>query len=174
MAENILDRQFTAERPNQKCATDITYIPTGEGWLYLAGVIDLCSRKIVGWSMADEMRTDLVRDALQTAVTRRLPGADLLHHSDRGMRYASDDYQHSLQIHQMQSSMSGKGNCWDNACAESFGATLKTELVHHEQYATREQARQSIFEYIEIFYNRKRLHSSLDYVSPEVFEARFN
>jgi putative transposase len=174
VAENILDRQFTAELPNQKWATDITYIPTGEGWLYLAGVIDLCSRKIVGWSMADHMKTDLVSDALKMAITRRLPGPDLLHHSDRGVQYASDDYQHLLQSHQMQSSMSGRGNCWDNACAESFWATLKTELVHHEQYATREQARQSIFEYIEIFYNRKRLHSSLGYLSPEAFEARFN
>jgi putative transposase len=174
IAENILDRQFIAELPNQKWATDITYIPTGEGWLYLAGVIDLCSRKIVGWSMADHMKTDLVSDALKMAVDRRLPEADLLHHSDRGVQYASDDYQHLLQSHQMQSSMSGKGNCWDNACAESFWATLKTELVHHEQYATRDQARQSIFEYIEIFYNRKRLHSSLGYLSPEAFEARFN
>ena len=165
---------FTAELPNQKWATDITYILTGEGWLYLAGVIDLCSRMIVGWSMADHMKTDLVSDALKMAVDRRLPEADLLHHSDRGVQYASDDYQHLLQSHQMQSSMSGKGNCWDNACAESFWATLKTELVHHEQYATREQARQSIFEYIEIFYNRKRLHSSLGYLSPEAFEARFN
>ena len=174
VAENILNRQFTAELPNQKWATDITCISTGEGWLYLAGVIDLCSRKIVGWSMADHMKTGLVSDALQMAVTRRLPGPDLLHHSDRGVQYASDDYQHLLQSHQMQSSMSGKGNCWDNACAESFWATLKTELVHHEQYTTREQARQSIFEYIEIFYNRKRLHSSLGYLSPEAFEARFN
>ena len=174
VAENILDRRFSAELPNQKWATDITYILTGEGWLYLAGVIDLCSRMIVGWSMADHMQTDLVSDALKMAITRRLPGPDLLHHSDRGVQYASDDYQHLLQLHQMQSSMSGKGNCWDNACAESFWATLKTELVHHQQYATREQARQSIFEYIEIFYNRKRLHSSLEYLSPEAFEARFN
>ena len=124
--------------------------------------------------MADHMRTDLVSDALQMAVVRRLTGPALLHHSDRGMQYASEDYQYLLQSHQMQSSMSGKGNCWDNACAESFWATLKTELVHHEHYATREQAKQSIFEYIEIFYNRKRLHSSLDYLSPEAFEARFN
>jgi putative transposase len=173
VARNILDRQFTAELPNQKWAVDITYILTGEGWLYLAGVMDLCSRMIVGWSMADHMKTELVSDALQMAVTRRQPGPDLLHHSDRGVQYASDDYQHLLQLHQMQSSMSGKGNCWDNAAAESFWSTLKTELVHHQQYATREQARQSIFEYIEIFYNRKRLHSSLGYLSPEAFEARF-
>ena len=174
VAENILNRRLSAELPNQKWATDITYILTGEGWLYLAGVIDLCSRMIVGWSMADHMKTDLVSDALKMAITHRLPGPNLLHHSDRGVQYASDDYQHLLQSHQMQSSMSGKGNCWDNACAESFWATLKTELVHHQQYATREQARQSIFEYIEIFYNRKRLHSSLEYLSPEAFEARFN
>ena len=127
----------------------------------MATAIDLCTREVVGWSMADHMKTDLVSDALQMAITRRLPGPDLLHHSDRGVQYASDDYQHLLQLHQMQSSMSGKGNCWDNAVKESFWATLKTELVHHEQYATRDQARQSIFEYIEIFYNRKRLHSSL-------------
>jgi putative transposase len=174
VAKNILDRQFTADLPNQKWATDITYIPTGEGWLYLAGVIDLYSRKIVGWSMAEHMKTELVSDALQMAVVRRLPGPDLLHHSDRGVQYASDDYQHLLQSHRMQSSMSGKGDCWDNACAESFWATLKTELVHHEQYATRARARQSIFEYIEIFYNRNRLHSSLGYLSPEAFEARLN
>jgi putative transposase len=173
VAKNILDRQFQAELPNQKWATDITYIPTGEGWLYLAGVIDLCSRKIVGWSMADHMRTDLVSDALNMAVAGRSPDQGLLHHSDRGVQYASDDYQDLLQQHQMQSSMSGKGDCWDNACTESFWATLKTELVHHEKYATREMARQSIFEYIEIFYNRKRLHSSLEYLSPEAFEARF-
>jgi transposase InsO family protein len=174
VAKNILNREFEANRPNRKWATDITYIPTGQGWLYLAGVIDLCSKKIVGWSMADHMRTDLVSDALKMAVTRRSPEPGLLHHSDRGVQYASDDYRALLQRHQMQSSMSGKGDCWDNACTESFWATLKTELVHHEQYVTREQARQSIFEYIEIFYNRKRLHSSLEYLSPEAFEARFN
>ena len=174
IAENILNREFTAELPNQKWAVDITYILTDEGWLYLAGVMDLCSRRIVGWSMADHMKTDLVSDALKMAIDHRQPGPDLLHHSDRGVQYASDDYQHLLQLNQMQSSMSGKGNCWDNAVKESFWSTLKTELVHHQKYATREQARQSIFEYIEIFYNRKRLHSSLGYLSPEAFEARFN
>jgi putative transposase len=174
VADNLLDRQFTAELPNQKWTVDITYVPTGEGWLYLAGVIDLCSRMIVGWSMADHMRTDLVSDALGMAVARRCPEAGLLHHSDRGVQYASDDYQHLLQTHAMQPSMSGKGDCWDNAVAESFWATLKSELVNHERYATREQARQSIFEYIEVFYNRKRLHSSLGYQSPEAFEASLN
>ena len=174
VAQNRLDRQFKAELPNQKWAVDITYIPTEEGWLYLAGVLDLCSRKIVGWSMADHMKTELVSAALTMAIVRRGPHPGLLHHSDRGVQYASDAYQHLLQVHGMESSMSGKGDCWDNACAESFWATLKKELVNHEQYATREQARQSIFEYIEVFYNRQRLHSSLGYLSPEAFEARFN
>ena len=171
IAPNVLDRQFQAEAPNRKWAGDITYIPTDEGWLYLAGVIDLHSRRIVGWSMADHMQTDLVADALGMAIARRRPGPGLLHHSDRGVQYASDAYQSLLQDHRMDVSMSGKGDCWDNAVMESFWATLKTELVHHEQYATRQQARQSIFEYIEVFYNRQRMHSSLGYVSPEAFEA---
>jgi transposase InsO family protein len=171
VAKNLLDRQFTADSPDRKWTVDITYIPTGEGWLYLAGVLDLFSRRIVGWSMADHMETHLVADALKMAVAGRSPGADLLHHSDRGAQYASDDYLHLLQTHDILPSMSGKGDCWDNAPTESFWATLKTELVHHEQYATRAAARASIFEYIEVFYNRKRLHSSLGYLSPEAFEA---
>jgi transposase InsO family protein len=171
VAGNLLDRQFTAGLANQKWAADITYIPTDQGWLYLAGVIDLCSRRIVGWSMADHMRTDLVSDALGMAVARRSPKPGLLHHSDRGVQYASDDYQYLLQTHKMEVSMSGKGDCWDNAAMESFWATLKNELVNHEHFATRDQARASIFEYIEIFYNRKRLHSSIGYQSPEAFEA---
>jgi putative transposase len=174
VARNLLARQFTADMPNQKWVVDITYIPTGEGWLYLAGVMDLCSRKIVGWSMAEHMETSLVREALTMALLHRRPPAGLLHHSDRGVQYASEDYRHLLEIHTMTASMSAKGDCWDNACAESFWATLKTELVHQEKYATREQARQSIFEYIEVFYNRKRLHSSLGYLSPEAFEAGLN
>lgn len=174
VAENQLDRQFVAAMPNQKWAVDITYIPTEEGWLYLAGVIDLCSRKIVGWSMADHMRTELASDALKMAIAHRRPDQGLLHHSDRGVQYASDDYQHLLQSQYMEASMSGKGDCWDNACMESFWATLKTELVNHEHYQTREQAKQSIFEYIEVFYNRNRLHSSLGYKSPEAFEASLN
>jgi putative transposase len=174
VADNVLDRQFDAELPDQKWAVDITYIPTDEGWLYLAGVIDLCSRRIVGWSMADHMRVELVSAALTMAIGRRRPGDGLLHHSDRGVQYASEDYMHLIQSHKMKSSMSGKGDCWDNAVMESFWATLKTELVNHERYATREQARASIFEYIEVFYNRKRLHSSLGYVSPETFEASLN
>lgn len=174
VAPNRLDRQFNVELPNQKWVVDITYIPTDQGWLYLAGVMDLCSRKIVGWSMAEHMKTDLVHDALTMAIARRGPHPGLLHHSDRGVQYASEAYQHLLELHGMDSSMSAKGDCWDNACAESFWATLKKELVHHEQYATRDEARQSIFEYIEVFYNRQRLHSSLGYKSPEAFEASLN
>ncbi len=174
VAANVLGRQFDADLPDRKWAADITHIPTDEGWLYLAGVIDLCSRKIVGWSMADHMRTDLVADALRMAVTRRGPAPGLLHHSDRGVQYASDDYQHLLRTNGVACSMSGKGDCWDNAVMESFWGTLKTELVNPEHYASREQARASIFEYIEVFYNRHRLHSSLGYVSPEQFEAGLN
>ena len=174
VAPNVLDRQFAAASPNRKWAGDITYIPTDEGWLYLAGVIDLHSRRLVGWSMADHLQTELAADALGMALARRSPGAGLLHHSDRGVQYASDQYQALLAKHGITVSMSGKGDCWDNAVMESFWATLKTELVHHEHYATREQARRSIFEYIEVFYNRRRRHSSLGYVSPETFEASRN
>jgi len=174
IAPNILDRQFATAPPDRTWACDITYIPTDEGWLYLAGVIDVGSRRVVGWSMADHMRTELVADAMEMALARRQPRAGLLHHSDRGVQYASDDYQVLLQRHQIAVSMSGKGDCWDNAVMESFWATLKTELVNHEHYATREQARRSVFEYIEVFYNRKRLHSSLGHVSPEAFEAGRN
>ena len=174
VAGNLLARDFAADLPDRKWAADITYVPTGEGWLYLAAVLDLCSRKVVGWSMAEHMRTDLVSDALKMALARRRPGEGLLHHSDRGSQYASDGYRHLLQSHGIDCSMSGRGDCWDNAAMESFFATLKTELVNHEHYETREQARASIFEYIEVFYNRKRLHSSLGYQSPEQFEAGLN
>ena len=174
VAANLLGRQFQAELPDRKWAADVTYVPTSEGWLYLAAVIDLCSRRIVGWSMADHMRTDLASDALGMALARRRPGQGLLHHSDRGVQYASEDYQHLLQSNGIECSMSGKGDCWDNAVMESFWGTLKTELVNHEHYQTREQARASVFEYIEVFYNRARLHSSLGYLSPEQFEAGLN
>ena len=174
IAPNVLDRQFTAEAPNHRWVADITYIPTDEGWLYLAGVLDLYSRKIVGWSMADHLGCELVADALVMGLLRRQPSADLLHHSDRGVQYTCDDFQGLLERHGITVSMSGVGNCYDNAAMESFWATLKTELVHHEQYATRDEARQSIFEYIEVFYNRTRIHSSLGYVSPEAFEAAPN
>ena len=174
LVENVLDRQFNADLPDRKWVVDITYIPTDEGWLYLAGVLDLCSRKIVGWSMADHMRAELTGDALSMAIARRCPDAGLLHHSDRGVQYACDDYRQLLLSQGMELSMSGKGDCWDNAAMESFWSTLKNELVHHERYATRQQARQSIFEYIEVFYNRQRLHSSIGYQSPEAFEAGLN
>ena len=174
VAANALGRDFAAERPGRKWAADITYVATGEGWLYLAGVIDLCSRRVVGWSMADHMRTDLVADALEMAIARRAPAPGLLHHSDRGVQYASDDYQHLLASHGIACSMSGRGDCWDNAAMESFWGTLKTELVNHERYETRAQARASIFEYVEVSYNRQRLHSSLGYRSPEQFERSLN
>lgn len=174
VARNLLEREFTASLPDQKWVADITYIATDEGWLYLAGVMDLYSRKIVGWSMAEHMETSLAGDALTMALVRRQPTPGLLHHSDRGVQYASEDYRHLLELHGIQASMSAKGDCWDNACAESFWATLKTELVNHQHFATRDQARQAIFEYIEVFYNRKRLHSSLGYRSPEAFEAGLN
>lgn len=172
IAENVLDRQFKASAPNKKWVADITYIPTDEGWLYLAAVLDLFSRRIVGWSMADHMQRQLVDDALVMALEGRRPQAGLLHHSDRGSQYASDGYTHRLTKRGITLSMSGKGDCWDNAVMESFWATLKTELVHHERFATREHARAAIFEYIEVFYNRRRLHSTLDYQSPEAFEAK--
>jgi len=172
VADNLLARDFQAPAPNRKWLADITYVSTDQGWLYLAAVLDCYSRKIVGWNMADHLESDLAGQALKMAlVQRRVDAQRLVHHSDRGVQYASDDYQHLLGQHAIQVSMSGKGDCYDNAMMESFWASLKTELVHHEHYATHEQARQSIFEYVEVFYNRKRLHSSLGYVSPESFEA---
>lgn len=174
VAENVLDQAFDAKRPNRKWVTDITYIETEEGFLYLAGVLDLHSRKVVGWSMADHLRTELVEDALKMAMARRNPEAGVLHHSDRGSQYACGDYQELLVRGGFIGSMSRTGNCYDNAVMESFWGTLKTELVYHKKYQTREQARRSIFEYIEVFYNRVRRHSSIGYVSPEAFEARLN
>jgi putative transposase len=173
-AANLLDRQFSAAGRDCKWAADITYIPSAEGWLFLAAVIDLHSRRIVGWSMSDHMKVDLVADALAMAIARRRPGPGLLHHSDRGVQYACDDYQELLARSAMRCSMSGKGNCYDNAVMESFWATLKSELVHQAQFPTHQAARAALFEYIEVFYNRKRLHSSLGYLSPEAFEAGRN
>ncbi len=171
VAPNHLNRQFAQAQPNRVWVSDITYVPTGEGWLYLAAVLDLCSRKIVGWSMAEHLEARLVIDALEMALVRRSPRPGLLVHSDRGVQYACDDFQALLARHGLRASMSRKGNCYDNAVQESFFGTLKTELVHHEEYPTRAEARMSIFEYIEMFYNRRRLHSSLGYQSPEAFEA---
>jgi transposase InsO family protein len=166
VADNLLDRQFNPDGPNERWVSDITYIPTREGWLYLAAVEDLFSRLVVGWSMAETMTSRLVVDALEMAVARRLPGEGLLGHSDRGSQYASDHYRRLLAAHGIECSMSRRGDCWDNAPMESFFASLKKELVHHEDY----QTRASIFEYIETFSNPKRRHSSLGYVSPLDYE----
>lgn len=172
VAPNLLKRNFLATAPNQKWVTDITYIPTREGWLYLAVMIDLYSRRVVGWSMDRRMTVDLVIDALQMALASRNVDAGLIHHSDRGSQYASAAYQAQLKRAGILCSMSGKGDCWDNAVAESFFHTLKVERVNHEDYQTREQAKASIFDFIEIFYNRKRLHSTLNYATPVEFEMK--
>lgn len=171
VAGNVLARDFAAAAPDRKWAADVTYVPTGEGWLYLAVVLDLCSRRVVGWSMADHLRAGLCLDALGAALSSRDPAAGLLHHSDRGAQYACGDYRRVLDGRGVACSMSRRGDCWDNAVVESFFGTLKAELVHHERYATRQAARASLFEYIESFYNRVRLHSTLGYMSPDQFEA---
>jgi transposase InsO family protein len=170
VAANVLARQFAVGEPNKVWASDITYIPTDEGWLYLAGVLDLCSRTAVGWSMSETLERQLVMDALGMAYRRRRPGRGLVHHSDRGSQYASADYQRLLKDFGMQASMSRKGNCWDNAPMESFFGTLKKELVYHRRYRTRDEARSDIFDYIEVFYNRERIHSGLGYLSPVKYE----
>lgn len=171
IAENLLQQEFEQERMNQAWVGDITYIRTHAGWLYLACVLDLYSRRVVGWSMSDRMKSELVVSALEMAVQQRRPEGELIHHSDRGSQYASGAFQTALQQHGIKCSMSGKGNCYDNAAMESFFATLKKELVHQRDYATREEARQSLFEYIEVFYNRERQHSALGYQSPCVYEV---
>jgi len=170
IAPDLLSRDFTADRPNQAWVSDITYIPTDEGWLYLASTMDLFSRLIVGWSMSSTLHADVVINALQMGIDRRGPEDGLIHHSDRGVQYACGDFRELLDEHGIACSMSRKGNCYDNAAKESFFHTLKTELVHHEHYQTRAQAKASIFDYIEAFYNRHRLHSTLGYVSPVDFE----
>lgn len=166
VADNLLNRDFSPAAPNKAWVADITYIWTSEGWLYLAVVIDLFSRAVVGWSMSERMTRALVMDAFTLAVKRRNPPPGLIHHSDRGSQYASGDFQSLLAKHRARCSMSRKGNCWDNAPAESFFGLLKRSLVFHSKYETRVQARQSIFNYIERFYNRKRIHSSLGYRTP--------
>ncbi len=170
IAENLLNRVFTVENPNEVWLTDITYIPTDEGWLYLAAIMDLCSRRIIGWSMADHLRTELTLDALAMATGGRHIEAELVHHSDRGSQYASDAYQAELKRLDMICSMSRKGNCWDNAPMESFFDTLKSDVECC--FNTHEEARMTLFEYIECFYNRERLHSSIGYLSPIDYEAR--
>ena len=170
IASNLLDRDFHSSTPDSKYVGDITYIPTLEGWLFLAIVIDLYSRKVVGWSMDDNMRVSLVNDALNMAIVNRQPPKGLIWHSDRGSQYASYAHRDLLGKYSIIQSMSRKGNCWDNAVAESFFHTLKTELTHHEVYETRAEANQSIFEYIEVFYNKQRIHSYNKNLSPVEFE----
>jgi len=169
IAANVLNRDFVAQRPNEKWVTDITYIDTREGWLYLATILDLFSRKVVGWSMADHLRTSLAETALHMALLQRHSDAPLLHHSDRGCQFTSDDYLAHLTRAGISVSMSRTGNCYDNAVAESFFGTLKTECAT-APFATRQQARTAIFQYIEGWYNRHRLHSALGYLSPVQFE----
>lgn len=171
VAPNLLGRQFEQARTDTVWVTDITYIPTREGWLYVAAVMDLCSRRIVGWAMMNHMESSLVVAALEMALENRSPAAGLMVHSDRGSQYAGDEYQGLLSRNSLVCSMSGKGDCYDNAAMESCWGTIKRELSDREDYLTREEAKMSLFEYIEVFYNRKRLHSSLGYVSPEMFEA---
>lgn len=166
---NLLAQQFTVGKLNHRWVTDMTFIPTRHGWLYLAIVLDLFSRAVVGWSMSRRMRGELVIDALKMAIMRRNPNEAVLVHSDQGSQYASDEYQQTLREH----GMSRRGHCWDNAVAESFFHTLKTELIHHEQYLSPTHARESIFHYIEIFYNRRRRHSHLDYQAPMIYESKY-
>ena len=169
-APNRLKRDFVADQPNLKWLADITYIPTQEGWLYLAVIQDLYSRRIVGWAMANRMTTELTLSALRMAIRQRRPGRGLIHHSDQGSQYTDDAYQAELAAHGIQASMNAVGTWYDNAPMESFFATLKCERVHHTVYRTRDEASPDLFYYIEAFYNRLRLHSSLDYLSPEAYE----
>jgi transposase InsO family protein len=173
VAANVLDRDFQADAPDQKWTGDITYIATRQGWLYLAVVMDLFSRKIVGWATSASLQATLVLDALGMALRRRTPGAGLVHHSDRGCQYAAADYQRLLVDHGIVCSMSRKGNCWDNAPTESFFGKLKVEWVHGVEYADHQEANRHLFQYIEVFYNRKRKHAALGYESPTAFEDMF-
>ena len=172
IAPNLLQRNFTAAAPNRIWLADITYVDTDQGWLYLATVLDLYSRKIVGWAMCDHLRADLPSAALAMAISAQRPRAGLIHHSDRGVQYASEDYRKVIHSAGFRPSMSRKGDCYDNAPMESFFHTLKTELVHHQHYATREEARRDIFAYIEGFYNRTRRHSAIGYLSPIEMELK--
>jgi len=170
VAPNQLNREFTVQVPDTVYVGDITYLPTGQGWLYLAVVLDLCSRAVVGWSMANHMRAELVNQALSMALCQRQPAAGLIMHTDRGSQYGAESYRQLLTQHGMQPSMSRKGNCWDNAVAESFFHTLKTELIYLEDFDTHEQAQTGVFEYIEVFYNRQRCHSANGYLAPLAYE----
>jgi putative transposase len=172
MAANVLQRDFTATHPNQKWAADITSIPTREGWLYVAVLVDVYSRRIVGWAMAERVTTELTTTALTMALQQRPLTVGLLHHSDRGSQYAAVAYQQQLVVHGIQCSMSRPGNCWDNAVVESFFATLKTELIDRYRFQTRQEAKSAIFSYVEGFYNQRRRHSTLGYLSPVEFERQ--
>lgn len=174
IAPNRLAQQEAVNRTDEVWVSDITYVPTDEGWLYLAGMVDVYSRRVVGWAMSDRLDTRLPLDALRMALEHRRPPRGLLHHSDRGCQYASEAYRIVLAQRGAQASMSRKGNCYDNAMMESFWATLKKELVHRRRFQTRAEAYRAIFEYIEVFYNRVRLHSSLGYQSPVDFETMRN
>jgi transposase InsO family protein len=173
IAPNVLGRDFSASAPNQKWVGDITYIRTREGWLYLAVLIDLFSRRVVGWAMSHSLATELPLRALRMAIQMRRPPRGLIHHTDRGCQYASSEYRAVLERHGIVASMSRKGNCWDNAVAESFFATLKTELVRDVDFLTHAHARREVFAYIEGFYNRRRRHSSLGYANPNKVEMLF-
>ena len=174
VAANILNRQFEAQRANQKWVSDMTFIPTQQGWLYLAAVLDLFSRKIVGWAMSANPDTTLVQKALHMALSQRQPTGDLLHHSDRGSQYAAHAYQDLLAHYHIIIRMSRKGNCYDNAVMESFFRTLKAECVDLHVFQSRTHARSIIFEFLEVYYNRQRLHSTLGYCTPAAFEAAFS
>jgi transposase InsO family protein len=173
VAPNVLNQVFTASAPNRVWVTDITYVPCREGRLYLASVLDLFTRKIVGWKLADRMTTDLVLAALDQAYNAQKPSKGLIHHSDRGSQYASESYRARLQQYQMEASMSRKGNCYDNAVIESFHSVLKKEFIYCTKFRTKAQAQQEVFEYIELFYNRKRIHGALGYLSPVRFEEQY-
>jgi putative transposase len=170
IAPNLLNRCFKTQRPNQVWVGDVTFIATRMGWLYLAVMIDLYSRKIIGWSMSNRIDKQLVLDALDMALIRRKPNSEVLHHTDRGAIYASDEYREKLSAHQLLRSMSRKADCYDNAVAESFFSTLKNELVLGNVFESRDRARTDIFDYIEIFYNRQRIHQTLNYITPEKME----
>ena len=172
-APNLLKRDFEADRPDQKWLADITYIATLEGWLYLAAILDLHARRIVGWAMSDRMTSDLTIAALETALLQRQPDAGLIHHSDQGSQYTDQAYQASLKDHGVRASMNGAGSWYDNAPMESFFGTLKSELVHHRVYRTRDEAKTDVLFYVESFYNRRRRHSALDCLSPETYEQLF-
>jgi putative transposase len=174
VAENVLSRNFTTAEPDQAWVADITYVPTAEGWLYLAVIVDLFSRRVIGWSMDNNMRTELISNALESALGQRIPSTNgLVFHSDRGSQYASHDYRNKLQANGITCSMSRRANCWDNAVAESFFGTIKIELIHRQNFSTHLEARTAIAEWIEVFYNRKRIHSSIDYFTPVEFENRY-